>query len=168
MNRVIKVENLKLAALRYYDKNNGVELTDPLGYVILENIGNDFYINPLDIDAEEYPVFERLPYSNVTLSGDEFGSKMILVNDIDVSGPCYVLFNTNLKDSFDKDLIEESELKGYILNSNYYFRDRKKVALEKMRKHPIKMYRIIKEAEEKEEKILDFFAERGVQLQKVR
>lgn len=167
MNRTIKAENLKLAALRYYDKRKGVELTDPLGYVILEKVGKDMYVNPLDI-VEEYPIFEVMPHSNITASSDEYGNNMRLINGIDVGGPCYVLFNSNLKDSFDTNLISEQELKEYILRSNYYFIDRKKIALERIKKYPIKMYRVLKEDEESEEKVLEFFGEKGVQLQKVR
>jgi len=159
MSRVIKTENLRLAAIRYYSKGVGVEVSDPVGYKVLEEYGKDTYINPLNI-SDEYPIFERAPYANVNNDGFEYGSKMRLVNDVNVSGPCYVLFNTNLKDSFEEDLITVEDLEEYILRSNYYFRERSQIALDRIKYHPIQMLRILKKDTKSEEKYNKFFEER--------
>ncbi len=168
MNRVIKVKNLRLAALKYYKVGKGVELTDPVGYVILEKFGENLYVNPIEI-AEEYPTFERLPYANVTKDGEDYGSKLRLVNDIDKDGPCWVLFKGDLRDSFGKDVISEEELENYILNSADYFPDRLSIAKERLEIRPsIKLFRIILNDTKSAKRVNSFFEERGVQLQKVR
>ena len=72
--KLISTDKLSLAKVKYFDvKHNGVEVTGEDPYVFLLNINNT-YINLFD-PVENLPVYDRLPYSNTTMSGVDFGSK---------------------------------------------------------------------------------------------
>lgn len=173
MDRIEKIEikDLRIASLRYYsEENRGVEVDSPLGwgcFAFLVKIGKDTYVNPFN-PLEEYPVFKRVPYSNTTMSGEDFGTKIMLANNILREGPCYVLSDDDYADYFGCDVIDIKVLEECILNSPGYFRERKGIAEARFKKHPIKMYKILKNDEEMEDVVNKFFAKRGVELQKVR
>ena len=118
----IKTNSLFLAELKYYSKEvNGIEIGDAFSYSFLIQKDNNF-INVFDV-YENYPVFERVSYSNCTKEGIEYGKKVILKNNIDESGPCYVLLK-NGKDIFLDDEILYDDLKKYVLNSDLFFKER--------------------------------------------
>lgn len=139
---MIKTDDLLLVTLKYYEKDKGVEVADNFAYAFLIKVGEDSYINPFS-PLDLYPVFERLPYSNSTIDGESYGSKLKLLNDIDTTGPCYVVVGTN---TFDKDKISYEELENYILNSSKFFRDRFYIARDRLTKlkQPLKMCKIMK------------------------
>lgn len=154
------VKDLRLAAIKYFDEEaNGIELTDALGYVILENTRENLYINVFNI-SDFTPVFERLPYANTTRDGEDYGSKMRLVINEAKSGPCYVLTKIDLSDFFDKEIVFREDLEDYVLNSKYYFRDRKEIAISNLKKQPVKMMKILLADSRSEEKFCRFFEER--------
>ena len=165
----IKVENLSRAALRYYsEENKGVECGDNLSETFLVKISEGVYINPFN-PLEMYPVFKRAPYANVLMPyGEDYGSKMFLVGGDEQTGPCYVLSSDRTGLIFKREKVTIGELEDYILSSGKYFKDRKEIAYGRIRKNPIQMLRIIKKDEEAEKKMLDFFEERKVHMQKVR
>lgn len=169
MNKIekIKTKDLKLATLRYFsEENRGVEVDSPLGcYAFLVEIGKDTYVNPFN-PLEEYPIFKRVPYSNTTMSGEDYGTKIMSVNNILREGPCYVLSDSSIVEYFSGEEIDLEVLEEYMLKSRGYFRERKTAALARLKKHPIKMYKILKNDEKMEAEVENFFAERGVQLQK--
>lgn len=157
---LFKVKDLRLAAIKYYSEEaNGIELTDPIGYVILEELREDFYANPFDV-LDFTPVYERLPYANTTKDGMDYGSKLRHVINEEKSGPCYVLTRMKFTDYFDSDLITRKDLEEYILNSSYYFRDRKEIAMKNLKKHPVKMFKVLYEDAKSEEKFSKFFEKR--------
>lgn len=159
-NEKFMAKDLRLAEIKYFNEEaKGIELTEPIGYVILEKLRDDLYANPFDI-SDFTPVFERLPYSNTTRNGVEYGSKVRLVINKAESGPCYVLTNINLGDCFDREEIEGKDLEDYILKSGYYFPDRKNIAVKRFKKHPIEMFKVLLNDEKQAEKFSDFFEER--------
>lgn len=164
------VENLHLAEIRYLSlEDGGVELGDPIGYVFLVKRAerDRVYLNPISFD-DDYAVFKRMPYSNTTKDGEDYGSKMKIVgNDYYLeSGICFVLSDITAREIFEKDVVSMEELEDKILASNKYFVDREFIATERMDKEPFKMRRIIAKDKKDKEKYIKFFEERGVQLQK--
>lgn len=157
---LFKARDLRLAAIRYFDAEaNGIELTEALGYVILENIRENLYVNVFDI-ADSTPIFERVPYSNTTLDGEDYGTKVRSVLYEAETGPCYLLTKIKLSDCFDKDLISRKDLEDYILNSDYYFRNRKEIVMKNLKKHPFRMLKTLYEDTKSEERFVDFFEQR--------
>ena len=133
-NEKVNLSNLKLAVLKYFsDEHNGVELTEPLSYVVLRKGKNQKYTNIFEIFDiyDDIPVFERVPYSNTTYDGEDFGSKLRIVQGEEYlsSGPCYILLQEDLSSYFGKDSINMLELEEFMVNSKYYFKDRKELIL---------------------------------------
>ena len=124
ISKTMKSENVRLARVRYYDvKNNGLEVDDINAYAFLLKAGES-YINIFNITSG-YPVFDRMPYSNTTKDGVDYGTKVIqLSGDPDKSGLCYVLEATTAKSLFDLDEVDEEFLKTYMIHSNKFFVDR--------------------------------------------
>ena len=72
-----------LAEVKYYSKeDNGIELTEPLSYAFVVDLDEEEFVNPFNV-ADELPVFKRLPYGNYRIDGEGFGSKVMLVNNIE-------------------------------------------------------------------------------------
>lgn len=163
----IKLKDLKLAEMRYYDKkNNGVEVGEAVSYVFLVKV-KDIYVNPFN-PLERYPIFKRAPYANVTANGDDYGSKLWLVDGDDCSGPCYILFGDELKKEFSEDSLSLTDLENCILSSDKFFKDRREIALRKFKSQPFKMYKLLKRDEIKQDSLIHFFESRNVHMQKVR
>lgn len=123
-NRMLKTSNLKLARLKYFDtKHNGVELNPFEVFAFLEKIGEDTYVNVFRPE-ETLPVYDRAPYSNVTKSGLEYGTKIFLVTGESKDGPCYVIESRNVPELLSKDLISMNDLKDFVISSPAFFMDR--------------------------------------------
>lgn len=152
MEEKIDTKNLYLAELKRCDKDRGVELMDPLSYVFVYQQDDSFYNI---ITKEEYPTYKRVPYSNDTADGEDYGTKVKLLNNIDVTGPCYLLTSAKGKELFAKDSVELKEIENYILNSSYFFKDRVDIAINRLvdLKQPFKMIGIIKRETSRKEEI---------------
>lgn len=123
MKQIINTKDLKIADVRLFDtKRMASEIPCVHGYVFLVK-DNDMYYNLFD-PFMEYPVYTRLPYSNTTLDGEDYGSKICLVQGEAQDGVCYIVENLNLRSLFGQDYITLPELKKYILSSQYFFIDR--------------------------------------------
>lgn len=164
LNREICVDNLKLAELKYFDKeHNGIELTEPLSYIVLFNNGDD-YVNLLSPD-ESYPVFIRKPhYTNYYGDGGEtYGTKVkLLTNEEEcVTGPCWLLCNNDLKMVLG-DVTTLKDVQNYVLRSHYYFKDRLSLVTAKMRRFQDmrKMREILVTDLKKRDALYTFFEER--------
>ena len=119
----IETKKLKLAQVRYYDEeHNGVEVPSLKAYVFLLKSGES-YINILN-PGEDLPVYERVPYTNTTLDGDDYGTKIVLAYGECESGPCYVVENIGMDHIFEVDSISLRQLKEYVMKSNLFFMDR--------------------------------------------
>lgn len=117
------VRDLKLGQVRYFDKDhNGIEVIPVSAYVILFKNGNDYY-NIFNVD-NVYPVYKRVPYSNTTMDGEDFGTKIVLDSGECKDGLCYVLENKSLMLLFKKDVVSYEELLEYVINSKFFFVDR--------------------------------------------
>ena len=128
-NRKISTDNLKLARIKYFDlEHNGVEVTSDDPFVFLFKV-KDTYVNLFD-PCEDFTVYERIPYSNVSKDGEDFGTKIGLLQGKVDEGLCYVIENVNLKHYFGKEEINISDLIKYMINSKDFFIDRMDYILE--------------------------------------
>ena len=123
INFEIDTSKLYLAQVRYYEtERNGVEITDLKAYAFLAKV-NGAYINILN-PVEELPVYNRLPYSNTTRDGIDYGNIISLVCGDEKDGPCFVIENVDVKKIFGQDTILLSDVENYVLNSDLFFVDR--------------------------------------------
>ena len=146
-SKKIDANKLRLAQLKYFDEaHNGVEVNGLDAYAFLYN-SDGHYINPFD-SFTALPVYERLPYSNTTRDGEDFGSKIIYVQGDKSSGPCYVMGNTTMRELFGAKEITEEVLKNYIIKSRKFFIDRP-VLMRALSKKDLRRYqdKLIKDAE---------------------
>lgn len=164
LNREISVDNLKLAELKYFDKeHNGVELTAPLSYIILFNNGND-YVNLL-APEESYPVFVRnAHYTNYLSNGEEtYGAKVKLLTSMEKceTGPCWVLCSDDFKQKLGE-VTTIRDIQNYILDSSNYFKDRLDVALFRLRRFQDRkrMKKIVEEDIQRRDELYTFFESR--------
>lgn len=87
---VIKTSRLRKARIKYFESDkNGCEVFCPEAYALLLKVG-DAYINVVN-PYEECNVYDRVPYSNSTKSGEDYGTKLLLVCGREEDGLCYVL-----------------------------------------------------------------------------
>ena len=122
-NSIVKTKNLALAEVRYFDEERqAVEVMADPAYVILMHV-KDSYINPFHL-GEELPVYTRLPYSNTTLDGEDFGTKIALASGDVKDGPCFVINEDNLEPFFGIKEISIEELGNYMIQSSKFFVDR--------------------------------------------
>lgn len=163
--QMIDTNRLFLGGMRFFSKeDNGAELSDNLGYAVLYKIAEDIYINIMN-PLEEYPVFLRVPYTNVSSYGEEYGTKLALVSKKVETGPCYVI-SSSFKELLKVDNIDLEGLEDYILNSSYYFIDRTDIAKDRLKKNPRKMNSIIKNDSKSYEEMVEFFENRKVAIKK--
>lgn len=120
---LLETKNLKLAQIRYFDTyHNGVEIPDIKAYTFLYKHG-DHYINYLN-PYEELPVYDRVPYTNTTMDGFDFGTKIVLAQGECMDGACYVIENMGVDNIFGMDTITSDQLEEFVLKSNLFFVDR--------------------------------------------
>lgn len=151
-----------LAEMKYYSKeDNGIEYSDPLTYAFIVDLDNGEFANPFDV-SEDFPVFKRVPYANYTQDGESYGTKVVLVNTIDRTGPCYVL-SKNVGDmGLMGDIVSSEQLIDYMFKNSetLYFKDRKGYAKDKLKRHPFTLRKLMESDEEKEAAMTSFLADR--------
>lgn len=159
-----------LAEMKYYSKeNNGIELSEPLTYAFVVDLGDGEFANPFDV-SEDFPVFKRTLYSNYTADGESYGTKVVLVNTIDRTGPCYVL-SKNVGDmGLMGDIVSSEQLIDYMFKNSetLYFKDRKGYAKDKLKRHPFTLRKLMESDEEKEAAMTAFLAERSAHLRLIK
>ncbi len=167
MKKKFSTSDLYLAEVKYADKEKGIEVMEPISYAFVYHKDNSFYNV---ITKEEYPTYERVPYPNRTIDGEDYGTKVKLLNDIDNTGECYLLTGINCRELFEKDKVQLETIEDYILNSSCYFKDRVGVAIKRLTdlKQPLKMIRIIRNETNKKDEIDEYFRERERSRQKVK
>ena len=125
---ILETKNLKLAQVRYFDtKHNGVEIPEMKGYAFLYRLG-DHYINYLN-PYEELPVYDRVPYTNTTRDGIEFGTKIVLAQGECKDGLCYVIDNIGVDNIFGMETIPSEQLEEFVLKSELFFVDRVRILI---------------------------------------
>lgn len=155
-------ESLRLAELKYYDhKHNGIEVSEPLSYIVLVKIG-DRYFNALD-PVEELPTFERVPGTTNSYGDDYFGTKVKLVTDGCSTGPCWLISTDyDIGKKFIGDVVTKRELEEYVLWSPLFFKDRTDIAKERIKsfERPYRMASIISRDKHKLDDIHAFYKAR--------
>ena len=120
---MINSEKIRLGKITYYDvEHNGSVVPSVDAYVFMINI-NDTYINPFNI-LMDLPVYDRMPYSNTTKDGENYGTKIKHVQGEEKDGPCVVLENINLSEYYGLEYMSLNMLKEFMIRSNKYFIDR--------------------------------------------
>lgn len=122
-NRNLNLKNVKLARIKYFDvKHNGAEVNDIDAYAFLYE-KNGQYANILNPERE-LPVYGRVPYTNTTLDGEDFGTKIVHKAGEVQDGPCYIIDVEDCSRLFQCTEIGLSKLKQYVLQSSKFFIDR--------------------------------------------
>lgn len=122
-NNKVDVKKLRLAQIRYFDSSrNGCEIPQSKAYAFLINVDGQ-YVNILN-PAMEYPVYDRSPYSNTTLDGEDFGNRLILVNGEVKNGTCYVMELIDVGELFNDSMVNISTIEKFVFQSDYFFPDR--------------------------------------------
>ena len=122
-NRKLNLKNVKLARIKYFDvKHNGAEVNDIDAYAFLYEQDGEYanIFNP----ERELPVYGRVPYTNTTRDGEDFGTKIVLKSGEISDGPCYIIDVEKCDEFFGKEQIDMVGLKQYVLRSNKFFIDR--------------------------------------------
>ena len=132
MIKNFRKDSLKLAELKYYDhKHNGIEVSEPLSYIVLVQVG-DRYFNALD-PIEELPTFERVHGTTNSYGDDYYGTKVRLVTDGCSTGPCWLISTDyDIQKKFEGEEVTKRELEDYVLNSRDYFKDRYDIAFNRL------------------------------------
>lgn len=122
-NIEIDANRVRLAQIRYFDvEANASEIPMEKAYAFLVKV-NGVYINPFN-PLEEVPVYDRAWYSNTTLEGREFGTKIILAQGEVQEGKCYILEMEKGEKIFDKEVVTIKDLEDYMFQSDEFFVDR--------------------------------------------
>ena len=130
----ITTERLKLAQVRFYSESHkGVEIPRDKAYVFLYRLEDNQYMNLFN-PYQEYPVYGRVPYSNTSRDGMDYGTKITLLCGDEMSGPCYVLENIGMDNIFGEKTITMDQLKKFIFSSNMFFIDRPAIVEEEAQK----------------------------------
>lgn len=118
----LPVNKIRKAKIRYYEKEQGCEIPEIEAYTFFLKV-HDTYIN-ITHPFDECNVYERSIYPNSTESGEDFGTKLKLVNGKEEDGICYVL--ETILDTFnDRDYISVEELEREIVyNMSVFYFDR--------------------------------------------
>ncbi len=167
MKEKFSTSDLYLAEVKYADKEKGIEVMEPISYAFVYHKDNSFYNV---ITKEEYPTYERVPYPNRTMDGEDYGTKVKLLNGVAATGECYLLTSINCRELFKEDKAYLETIEDYILNSSYYFKDRVDIAIKRLvdLKQPFKMIRIIRDEYSKKDEIDEYFRVREITRQKVK
>ena len=158
-----------LAELKYYSKeNNGIEYNGyPLSYAFLIDLGDGQFANPFNL-TDNLPVFKRTFYSNYTLDGESFGTKVFLANDIDKTGACYVLSKNVTNMGIDGDVISSLEMIDYMFDSGLYFKDRVQFARDRFKGHPLKLRKFMDKEDINEANMNAYFADRCAHIRRIK
>ncbi len=134
----MKAKDIKIAELKFFDKDHfGIEVSEVQSYGLIAKVGgitDSVYLNLLN-PFEEYPIFERLPYSNCNSDGVEYGAKVISVGKEELeTGPCWVIGKENLFEVLGKEDVEKEDIEDFVLKSPFYYKDRMPLVKRKMKK----------------------------------
>ena len=122
-NKIIDSKNICLAQLRYFNfERKSTVIPDEKAYVVLLNVDGN-YSNI--ITGEVLPVYGRVPYTNTTLDGEDYGTMLYSVTGEIKDGMCYLLEEKENFGMFvEKDRYSMKEIESKIINSSLLFVDR--------------------------------------------
>ena len=131
----MKTRDIKIAELKFFDKDHGIEVSGVQSYGLIAKIGRNSYLNILN-PYDDYPIFERVPYSNCSRDGLEYGTKVISVGDAELeSGPCWIIGGECLFDEIGKETIKGGDIEDFVLKSPLYYKDRLPLVKREMKRH---------------------------------
>lgn len=158
-----------LAEMKYYSKeNNGIEYREPLTYAFIVDLDNGEYANPFDF-SEDLPVFKRVPYANYTQDGESYGTKVLLVSNVDKSGACFVLNKSAAEMGIEDDIVSSEQLIDYMFqNREMFFKDRRQFASDKLRGHPFTLRKLMESDEAEAAKMTAYLAEKRAHIRLVK
>lgn len=166
-NSLIDTKRIKLGKVTFFDtEHNGTAVPSVDAYVFLVNV-NGTYVNPFNV-ASELPVYDRVPYTNTTRDGEDFGTKIVLANGEVKDGPCYVIEKIDISSYYGKEQMSVDMLRDIMLKSDKFFVDRLGVleeipALTRGRKLGRKMMEDKKKMSELQEFLSECNVEKNVQ-----
>ena len=165
---MINVKDLKVADVRYFDKeNNGLEFVDAVSRVVILNRG-DTYINLLN-PGEIAPIYRRIPdTTNPFSTEDYFGTKIEHVCGEESSGEAWLLDDVDFRSVFHKDEVTIDEVENYVLRSSYYYHNRAELIERRLNQGRLSTHDIVRlintkvKDKEHKAKMDEFFDARGV------
>lgn len=168
MRRMIKVKNIKVADVRYFDgEHNGLEFTEPLSRVVLLNRG-DTYINLLN-PGEIAPIYRRIPNTtNAYSTEDYFGTKIEHVCGEEKTGEAWLLADIDFSRIFCSEFVDIKDVEDYVLRTCDYYHNRADLIETRLQREGLSprdiMLLVDTKVKDKEKKAAmdQFFAERGV------
>ncbi len=170
---MIDAKRIRLGKVTYFDtEHNGSAVPPVEAYAFLVDVGG-FYVNPFNI-VDELPVYDRVPYSNTTKDGEDYGTKIVLKQGEVMDGPCYVLDRINVAEYYGVTDVSLSMLEEFIIRSNKFFIDRPELLEDNINNGNLfrKKYakKKLNEDQKKMKKFIGFLAdcerEKGVQFSK--
>lgn len=170
-----KTEDLRIAAVRHFDiEHNGLEYTEPLGLKVLLQRG-DTYINVLNI-GEIAPIYMRVPYTTNKCCvqselgvDDYFGTKVDLVSGEVQEGEAWLLTDRSVAFEMGKKEVTLRDVEDYVLRSSEYYPDRASIIHDRLQNGRLSfgerktLIRTMNKDWESNNKVSEFFAERGIQ-----
>lgn len=164
----ISADKVRIGQIRYFDAEmNASEIPEEKAYAFLVDI-NGTYINPFN-PLEEVPVYDRVNYTNTTLDGETYGTKIKLVNGEVQEGMCYILEKGDGRDIFDKDIVSLKDMEDYMFKSSDFFVDRLSAAKKRGLKPRDMTYRYVQMEEDYIKKMyLDMYLNRGEIVEKTK
>ncbi len=122
-NKEIDAKRIRLGKMTYFDTEyNGSAISPIDTYVFMVDI-NGTYVNPFNV-LEELPVYDRVPYTNTTLDGEDFGTKIVLAQGEVQDGLCVVLERIDFADSLGAEKVSLNDLEKYMMRTSRFFIDR--------------------------------------------
>ena len=134
----IETSKINLVDLRLYWKEEGVLVDNimPKALVVYDKSDNKYH--NIIVPEETYPLIKRLPYSNTTSYGLEYGTKLIAEDPSQINESCICGIDLFIEDLKKQPYIEMEELEDKMLYSNLYFKDRIRI-IEKRINNSIKV-----------------------------
>lgn len=132
----VKVDSsrVRVVDLEYYVYGRGVEHTDSQSKVILVDfLGNDSFVNPFCL-GDKYPIFKRVPISNVTRDGESYGTKVCHIFGELSTGPCLIFTAVDFREAVGKDEVSLEDIEAYVLDSLDFFKDRMSIVEDRIRR----------------------------------
>lgn len=178
MQNKFKRDDLYIASIRYFNiiEEHGkviIETSLPLARVVatkLEEDGQVVCYNVLDLeDQSRINLYKNNTKYNTSL-GKINGIKALGLDDDLLralqSGQCWFYEETLDKEIFGEEITQE-ELENYILDSDNYFKDRKKIAEERLQNkvQPLKMLKIIYNDNKNEKYMNDYLGKKALGLE---
>ena len=119
---IFKTKELSVAEIRLFNEERKSSIIpEKRSYTILFNKDGKYMnlCNPL----LNYPVYDRVPYSNNLSDGEDYGTMITLVSGEIKDGPCYIL-DVDMQKVLARDTISYEDIISFVLQTSKFFPDR--------------------------------------------